>query len=936
MSVCFPKMLPVAAVLASCLFSLSFAHAQQSPLQVTHVPELVRSGNAAPVAALDDTRHLQLALSLPLRNEAALDALLQQIYDPQSPNFHHYLSSQEFTERFSPSQAEYDAVVQWAQSKGLQVTATTPNRHVIDVDGTVANIARAFNVGLNTYQDNATGRQFHAPDREPTSDSPVPLLAVSGLDNALPPHSHYSKGSATIQSSGSTQSTNPVANIVGSGPGNTYLPSDMRKAYYGSGPLTGAGQTVAIFSFDGYIANDLNVYYASTGMAASVPVHNVLVAGYNGACFGFNSNGSINPNTCDDGEQILDIVNVIGMAPGLTQVLFYESNSAQNALNQMATDNIAKVISSSWGGGDFSTASTPIFKQFQAQGQSYLNASGDSGQFNISTWFPPATDAEITQVGGTDLTTTGAGGPWASEVAWPNSGGGPYVGTAVPSYQLLPGVITSLNKGSTTLRNSPDVAAEANFDNTTVINGRFVGGFGGTSFAAPRWAGLIALANQQAIANGNTTLGFLNPLIYNIGLGSSYAADFHDITTGINRPTSGPGVGYNAVAGYDLVTGWGSPNGPALIATLAGTVSAPDYGLSASFSSLSVVQNASGNSTITVTQIGGFTGSVALVASGLPSGVTASFSPSSTTNTSTLTLTAATGATVGTATVTIMGVSGSLAHTATVALTVTSAPTPNYSLSASPSSLSVAQSAGGSSTIKVIPTGGFTGAVSLTASGLPAGVTASFSPASTTSTSTLTLTASSTATLGTATVTVTGTSGSLTHTATIALTITAAGGSPSQLLGNPGFESGLAAPWGISAGVLCSNSTCPGETAHAGNWFVRLDGRGTTHTDTVQQKVAVPAGKTSATLSFFLHIDTVETTTTAVHDTLTLYLTNSAGTILTTLARYTNLNAAAGYTQQSFNLTPYIGQTVNVKFVGSENASLATSFVLDDVTLNVQ
>ncbi len=931
----FFRFSPALPALAVLLLAFSFAQAQQSPLGTPHVPELVRSGNAAPVAVLDDTRHLQLALSLPLRNEAALDALLQQIYDPQSPNFHHYLSSLEFTSRFSPSQAEYDAVVQWAQLKGLQVTATTPNRHVIDVDGTVLNIARAFNVGLNIYRD-ATGRQFHAPDREPTSDSPTPLLAVSGLDNALPPHPHFSQGNSAMQSSGSAQSTNPVANIVGSGPGNTYLPSDMRKAYYGSGPLTGAGQTVAIFSFDGYIANDLNVYYASTGMAASVPVHNVLVAGYNGACFGFNADGSANPNTCNDGEQILDIVNVIGMAPGLTQVLFYEGNSAQNVLNQMATDNIAQVISSSWGGGDFSVASTPIFKQFQAQGQSYLNASGDSGEFNISTWFPPSTDAEITQVGGTDLTTTGAGGPWASEVGWSRSGGGPYTGTAIPSYQQLPGVINASNKGSTTLRNSPDVAAEANYDNTTVINGRFVGGYGGTSFAAPRWAGLIALANEQAIANGNTTLGFLNPLLYNIGLGSSYAADFHDITSGNNRPTSGSGAGYNAVAGYDLVTGWGSPNGPALIATLAAVASASDYALSASPTSLNIFQNASGNSTNTVTQIGGFTGSVALIVSGLPSGVTASFSPSSTTDTSTLTLTAAAGAKLGTATVTITGVSGSLTHTATVSLTVTSAATPSYSLSASPASLSVAQSAVGNSTVTVTPTGGFTGAVSLTASGLPAGVTAAFSPASTTSTSTLTFTASNTATLGTATVTVTGTSGSLTHTASIALTITAAGGSNSQLLGNSGFESGLAAPWGVSAGVLCSNSTCPGETAHAGNGFVRLDGHGTTHTDTVQQKVAIPAGKTSATLNFFLHIDTVDTTATAVHDTLTLYLTNSAGAILTTLARYSNLDAAAGYMQQSFNLTPYIGQTVNVKFVGSENASLSTSFVLDDVTLNVQ
>ena len=660
-----------ATLLFSSLSALTI-HAQDSSVAAPTVPIKVRNGDASAVAPVSGSKQLQLAISLPLRNEAALDALLDDIYNPQSPNFHHYLSPEEFTERFSPSQADYDAVVQWAQSKGLRVTHTTPNRRVIDVTGTADVIRRTFNVGLNDYRDNITSAVFHAPDREPTVDSPVALLGVSGLDNALPPRPHLVKGDALISTSGTiVESANAIARITGSGPGNTYLPSDMRKAYYGNGPLTGAGQTVAIFSYDGYIKNDINVYYSSTGMTSTVPVNNVLVNGYNGACFGFNANGTINPNICDDGEQILDIVNVIGMAPGLTQVLFYEGDSSTDVLNQMATDNIAKVISSSWGGGDFGTVSDPIFKQFQAQGISYLNATGDSGQFNSSTYFPPSVDANITQVGGTNLTTTGAGGPWASEVGWPDSGGGFFAGTAIPTYQQLPGVINSSNKGSTTLRNAPDVAAEANFDNTTVINGVFKSGYGGTSFATPRWAGLIALANQQSIANGQGTMGFLNPTIYNIGLGANFAANFHDITSGNNRPTQGSGTGFNAVAGYDLVTGWGSPIGTALIATLTGSVATPDYSLTASPTSVSVAQGGNGTSTIAVTAIAGFSGSVALSASGLPSGVSASFSPASTTSTSTLTLTASSTATVGAATVTITGTSGTLTHTTTVTLTVT-------------------------------------------------------------------------------------------------------------------------------------------------------------------------------------------------------------------------------------------------------------------------
>jgi len=763
----------LSALAALAVLSFASVHAQDKPVIVEHVPEKVRSGEAAPVAPVDESRHLQLALSLPLRDESSLDTLLKDIYDPNSPNFHHYLSTQEFTDRFSPTQQDIDAVVQWAKDKGMQVISTTGNRLVVNVEGSVQAINRAFKVSVKSYQDKETGRTFHAPDREPVADLPVQLLAVSGLDNATPLLRHSSSESRPIQSQGAaTAPVNPVSQITGSGPSNTYLPSDMRKAYYGSGPLTGAGQTVAIFSFDGYIASDINVFYASTGMTSTVPVHNVYVAGYDGSCFGFNSNGTINPNICDDGEQILDIVNVIGMAPGLSQVLFYEGNSATAVLNQMASDNIAKVISSSWGGGDFGAASVPAFKQFQAQGQSYLNATGDSGQFNSSTYFPPSVDPNITQVGGTNLVTTGAGGPWASEVAWPYSGGGFVSGTAIPSYQQLPGVINATNKGSTTLRNAPDVAAEGNFDNPTVINGQLFTGYGGTSFAAPRWAGLIALANEAAASSGRPPLGFLNPLIYYLGVGANYAANFHDITSGNNKPTAGSGAGFNAVAGYDLVTGWGSPIGSTLIASLIATPPPPDFLLSAVPISVNFLQGGSVTSTIAVTQIGSFNGSVSLSASGLPSGVTASFSPASTTGTSILTLTASSTAVVGATTVTITGVSGSLTHT--VPLTVTVGPSSTGDFALMGSSASVPQGSNGTSTITVLPVGGFAGVVTLSASSLPSGVTASFSPVNTSGTSTLTLTASSTATVGTTGIVVTGVSGALTHTTNVSLTVTAA------------------------------------------------------------------------------------------------------------------------------------------------------------------
>jgi subtilase family serine protease len=758
----FLKQLPVYACVAALVFISISGFAQQSYVMAHHVPEAVSSGQARLVDLMPGTQRIQVTLHLPVRNQLALDQLIERLYDPQSPDYHHFLSVHEYTEQFGPTQEDYEAVVHFAQANGLTVTSTVPNRRLVAVSGSVTNINRALHVVMGVYQHPTEARTFFAPDREPTIGLPFPLLSVTGLTDYVLPHRMLKKADAT-------KATAAIANISGSGPGNTYLPSDIRAAYYSSGSLTGTGQTIGIFSFDGYLTSDVSLFYSQTGMSSSVPIQNVLVNGYNGKC---SANGT-GTGTCDDGEQVLDIVNAIGMAPGISKVLFYEGSDDTNILNQMATDNTAKILSCSWGWSPADgSADDPIFQEMQTQGQTFLTATGDSGAFNSQTYDFPADDPYITLVGATDLNTSGAGGPWASETGWADSGGGiSQSGYAIPSYQQLTGVINSSNKGSTTKRNAPDIAAEGNFDNYTCSNGSCSGGWGGTSFATPRWAGFIALANQQSIANGNSTVGFVNPTLYNIGVSSSFTTDFHDITSGSNPPTAGSGSGFNAVTGYDLVTGWGSPNGANMINALAGTVSGT-YTLSASPASLTVQQGSNGTSTITVNPQNGFTGSVSLSASGLPSGVTASFNPTSTTGTSTLTLTASSSATTGTKTVTITGTSGTLTQTTTVSLTVSASTTPNFTLSASPSSVTVLQGTNGTSTITVTSQNGFNSAVSLSASGLPSGVTASFSPASTTSTSTLTLTASASAAIGNATVTITGKSGSLTHTTTIALSVT--------------------------------------------------------------------------------------------------------------------------------------------------------------------
>ncbi len=280
--------------------------------------------------------------------------------------------------------------------------------------------------------------------------------------------------------------------------------------------------------------------------------------------------------------------------------------------------------------------------------------------------------------------------------------------------------------------------------------------------------------------------GFTGSVAFTIsGLPAGVTASFSPASS-TSATTLTLHVASTAALGSSVMTITGTSGTISKTTTLSLAVTAaasPSFSLSASPASGSVVQGGSASTTISVAPANGFTGSVALAASSLPSGVTASFSPASTTGKSTLTLTAGAAATTGAANITITGTSGTLSKTVTLPLTVTAAP--SFSLSATPSSLSVTQGASAATTVSVSPANGFTGAVALAATGLPSGVTASFSPASTTGTSTLTLAAAATASAGAATITVTGTSAAVSKTVTLPVTVSAAasGGGPVTVKG---------------------------------------------------------------------------------------------------------------------------------------------------------
>lgn len=261
----------------------------------------------------------------------------------------------------------------------------------------------------------------------------------------------------------------------------------------------------------------------------------------------------------------------------------------------------------------------------------------------------------------------------------------------------------------------------------------------------------------------------------------------------------------------------------------------------------------------------------------------------------------------------------------------------DFALSASPSALTISQGNSGTSTVTTTTSGNFNSSIALSASGLPAGGTASFNPSSIgapgTGSSALTILVGAATVAGTYNISVAGASGGTNHSINIALTVSSSGGTTQQLLGNAGFENGSTnpAPWSVTSGVIDNNSAS--EPAHSGSWKAWLNGYGSAHTDTLMQQTSIPANATQATLSFWLHIDTTETTTATAYDTLKVQIRNSSGTVLTTLATYSNLNAKAGYAQVTFDLGAFKGQTIQVYLVGVEDTSLKTSFVVDDFAL---
>lgn len=606
----------VVLLIGGFIFPARFLHsakaeAQLQPMNIGNLSPLLRVSHLQ--GAYRSNRTLQMSIGLALRNQSQLSALLQSLYDPSSPNYHQFLTPGEFAQQFGPAAGQRQAVIDYLARQGFTITQTYTG--LVDFSGPVSLAERVFGVAINNYL-SPDGRVFYANAAQPSLPAYLAagITSISGLDDAnLFSHPPIPAHNAPALS-GNAASNCPAPGQGGGGGGGgifgggsqvAYIPSQLSKAYnYDSlhnAGLHGQGQTVGVFELDGYSQSDVQAYTQCFG-GGSVPIQNVLLDGFNGQ----PGAGAI--------EVELDMEVILSMDPNLAKLVVYEApNTTQGYNDEFAriVKDRTPVISVSWGdceqnmGQQEVNQENQFFQQAAAQGQSILVAAGDSGSatcfqlqgggFNTSlNADDPAAQPYVTGVGGTNLTLN-ADNSYQTETVWNSGffggagGGGISQFWKRPSWQTGPGVNNP--QYANNMRETPDVSLDADpatgypvyctAGSSCSGGGGIFGGssggwitVGGTSAAAPMWAAMVALANQQAAKAHKRPVGFLNPALYKIASGSHYGSDFHDITPPSNpsSPSNNDegfnGGAYPVTKGYDMATGWGSFNAARLAADL--------------------------------------------------------------------------------------------------------------------------------------------------------------------------------------------------------------------------------------------------------------------------------------------------------------------------------------------------------------------------------
>jgi kumamolisin len=543
-------------------------------------PDVVAHGAAQLIGHRAATELVDFSIGLPLRDVAGLDAFLQDVSNPASPRYHHYLTQDEANAQFNPSADSETHVVRWLQAHGMTVTATFPNHLMVSARGAVSDVEHLFGVSLNKYRATIRGQQqdFFAPNGNPVVDSSMSDVvdSVVGLDTYPRFHTGLS-----LTSNGSLHNLPP------------YYPQDIATAY-DVGPLwnngyTGTGQHIAITLWTAPPSDTtLQQWGTTTGAAVATTANKRLNVIH--VCDGSNCTSAAG----DAGEASMDIEWSGAMAPNAT-IDYYEAPTDSsgnatgqgllNALNNAGSDaNNNEQISNSWSecepsstADGFASQAESIFAANSATGHNYFFATGDNGSW-CGSQDPkadfPASSPYVTAVGGTRFKANLNGG-YPGETAWaytagnsltntaPEGSGGGYSGIyGRPSWQTGSGLAANGKRGY------PDVSALAD-----PVTGVFVcygatpscaNQWGGTSLSAPLLTGMTALFNQYLVGQGKPALGFLSPTLYNLQNVTPTFPAFHDTTSGTNG-------GYSAGTGWDAVTGEGTPDAWNIARDLAGT-----------------------------------------------------------------------------------------------------------------------------------------------------------------------------------------------------------------------------------------------------------------------------------------------------------------------------------------------------------------------------
>ncbi len=508
-------------------------------------------------------------IALPARLPAAAALYARRVSTVGDPLAGHFLTAAQYADAFGPSVADYNAVVAWATSTGLGIHEQSAGRSVVSVTGHASTLSRAFHVGFK-YFSNADGTVTHIATTQPSL--PLAIAAKVAGVIGLSTSKQYAE-LAQPRPAG----VPPKSRASGDGVGGGYSPADLRTAYSVPFPaVVGPKEVVAVYEQGGFYPSDIAAFTKANKLP-SVPVTVRPVNGYGG--------GVSNPNV--ELETVLDIETLIGINPGLSNILVYEDGDAFNtslldSLTAMANDRAASVVSISYGideklqGTTSMVAENAVLTQMAAEGQTVFVSSGDGGAYGDEAGSlnveDPGSQPFVTCVGGTSL-YTGPHGAYEGEETWNDlglhsgaTGGGVSSYWPLPSYQADPGSppdsVFYFNGGSNTFRNVPDIAAVASPFTGESIYSSLYGGWlivGGTSLATPIVAAEMSLYDQILQLSGIGHLGFFNPKVYPLASSSIGYGLFHDIRDGTNGSVNLDGIpGYSAGFNIDNVSGQGS------------------------------------------------------------------------------------------------------------------------------------------------------------------------------------------------------------------------------------------------------------------------------------------------------------------------------------------------------------------------------------------